>query len=131
MAVVGHVTSAKETKMNSENFEGTVIEPMAPYTQDEVEDGVRAAEEMLANKPHESLTEAKPARTKRTEAEMIASLGGTLEQAMYLKRRVRKLEEKIAELFSSVSGEAANLVLKDNDYLDRYLTRVPSEKPLP
>lgn len=61
-------------------------------------------------------------RVKRTEAQMLEALNGdTLAQAMYVKERVRKLEEKIAELLASVPSEATELALKGREHLGRYL----------
>ncbi len=60
-------------------------------------------------------------RTKRTESQMIAALGGSaLKEANYVADRVRKLEDKISELIGSVSPAARELVLRDNPHLSRY-----------
>lgn len=78
------------------------------------------------SEPPAPKSEPKPAgkRQKRTEAQVLADLrGDTLSEAKYLQDRVIKLEEKIAELFSGVSAEAVELVLKSRgyDHLRRYL----------
>lgn len=60
-------------------------------------------------------------RIKRTEAEMIAALGGSaLKEATYVAERVSKLEEKITELLGSVSQKAREHILNDFPHLSRY-----------
>jgi len=60
-------------------------------------------------------------RVKRTEAEMIASLGGSaLKEATYVAERVQKLEDKISELLGSVSQKAREHILNDFPHLSRY-----------
>ncbi len=69
-------------------------------------------------------TERPSKRQKRTESQVLADLkGDLLGEATYLKERVTKLEEKIAELFAGVSPEAATLVLRSPAlaHLSRYL----------
>jgi hypothetical protein len=62
-------------------------------------------------------------RVKRTEKDMLASFeGDTLGEAAYLRDRVAKLEDKIAELLGAVSGsEVTDLVLKGREHLAKYL----------
>ena len=63
-------------------------------------------------------------RIKRTEQQVLEDLkGDLLGEASYLKERVSKLESKLAELFASVTPEAAALVIKSNgcSHLERYL----------
>lgn len=60
-------------------------------------------------------------RVKRTEVQMIASLGGSaLKEANYVTNRVQKLEDKISELLGSVSQKARELILADHPHLSRY-----------
>lgn len=64
---------------------------------------------------------ARKSRVKRTEAEMIAALGGSaLKEANYVTDRVQKLEDKISELLGSVSQKARELILADHPHLSRY-----------
>ena len=60
-------------------------------------------------------------RVKRTEAEMIASLGGSaLKEATYVAERIAKLEDKISELMGSVGQKAREHILNDYPHLSRY-----------
>ena len=60
-------------------------------------------------------------RVKRTEAEMIKSLGGSaLKEATYVAERIQKLEDKISELLGSVSQKAREHILNDFPHLSRY-----------
>lgn len=64
---------------------------------------------------------SKPKRVKRTEAQMIASLGGSaLKEANYIADRIAKFEDKISELMSAVGQPARELILKDHPHLARY-----------
>jgi hypothetical protein len=61
-------------------------------------------------------------RVKRTESQMLESVAGDpLSEAHYLKARLIKLEEKIADLMSKASPQAVELVLKGNEHFGRYL----------
>lgn len=61
-------------------------------------------------------------RVKRTEAQMIESVSGDpLSQAVYVKDRITKLEDKIADMMKICSPEALELVLKGREHLSRYL----------
>ena len=77
-----------------------------------------------AERPEPEVVNAPAKRAKRTEAQMVASMNGDLlAEASYLKNRVGKLEEKIAQLFAGVSKEASELVLSSaaSSHLRRYL----------
>jgi hypothetical protein len=61
-------------------------------------------------------------RVKRTESQMLESVkDDPLSEAHYLKARLIKLEEKMADLMSKASPEAIELVLKGNEHFGRYL----------
>jgi hypothetical protein len=61
-------------------------------------------------------------RVKRTESQMLESVAGDpLSEAHYLKARLIKLEEKMADLMSKASPQAVELVLKGNEHFGRYL----------
>lgn len=60
-------------------------------------------------------------RVKRTEQQMIQSLGGSsVKEAVYVAERVRKLEDKISELMASVSQAAREHIIRDYPHLVRY-----------
>jgi hypothetical protein len=59
---------------------------------------------------------------KRTESQMLESVAGDpLSEAHYLKARLIKLEEKMADLMSKASPQAVELVLQGNEHFRRYL----------
>jgi hypothetical protein len=61
-------------------------------------------------------------RVKRTESQMLESVAGDpLSEAHYLKARLIKLEEKMADLMSKASSQAVELVLQGNEHFRRYL----------
>ena len=60
-------------------------------------------------------------RVKRTESQMIASLGGSaLKEATYVAERIAKLEDKISELMGAVGQKAREHILNDYPHLSRY-----------
>lgn len=62
-----------------------------------------------------------PKRFKRTERQMIASLGGSaLKEANYALDRIRKLEDKIGELMGSISQKGRERVLEERPDLSKY-----------
>jgi hypothetical protein len=64
----------------------------------------------------------KKTRVKRTESQMLESVSGDpLSEAHYLKARLIKLEEKMADLMSKASPKAIELVLQGNEHFGRYL----------
>jgi hypothetical protein len=61
-------------------------------------------------------------RVKRTESQMLESVAGDpLSEAHYLKARLIKLQEKMADLMSKASPQAVELVLQGNEHFRRYL----------
>jgi hypothetical protein len=64
----------------------------------------------------------KKTRVKRTESQMLESVAGDpLSEAHYLKARLIKLEEKMADLMSKASPKSVELVLQGNEHFRRYL----------
>lgn len=73
------------------------------------------------SKPAMRLVKAPGTRVKRTEAQMIAALGGSaLKKATYAAERISKLEDKITELMGAIGPEARQLILNDFPHLNRY-----------
>lgn len=62
-----------------------------------------------------------PKRIKRTEAQMVAALGGSsLKEATYVLDRVAKLEDKISELLGHISQKGRDRVFEERPDLKRY-----------
>lgn len=85
--------------------------------EETVKPSVRLVEHHLDNKRMPKAGK----RIKRTEAEMIASLGGSaLKEATYVAERISKLEDKITELMGAVGQKAREHILNDFPHLSRY-----------
>lgn len=79
-----------------------------------------AAYDMAQANPVSSKPRGK--RVKRTEAQMVADLGGSaLKEAIYVLDRIAKLEEKIPELLSYISEKGRDRVFEERPELKRYL----------
>jgi len=109
-------------KFSNETFESeeTLPDPAEELRQ-------KTVQALYAEVPEPSEAKGSPVRlvtskrVKRTEAEMLASLGGSaLKEATYVAERVQKLEDKISELLGSVSQKAREHILNDFPHLSRY-----------
>lgn len=95
------------------------------FTDEKLEFDSETGEVVEPTPPSASLArEAKPKgkRVKRTEAQMVADLGGSaLKEAIYVLDRIAKLEEKIPELLGYISEKGRDRVFEERPELKRYL----------